>query len=368
MDYLPNNNGSNGRPVHLILDTDMGNDIDDALALAMIHALESRGECRLLGVALSKDNAYAPVYVDIINTFYSRGEIPIGVVENGVTPDDGSYARQVAELNDEGKPRYERTRAQGEYPEAVGMLRGLLADEQDASVVLVMIGFSTNLARLLESPADGVCDLNGRDLFKKKVSHVIMMAADFSDEARANPSLETREFNILKDIPSARAFIAGCPTPIIFTGLEVGCALMYPGSQTEHLYNWTPNHPVAEAYRHYRAMPYDRPSWDLTAVLQAVRPGAGYFGQSESGRAVVDDEGVVRFVPDPDGPHRYLTLIGSQQDRVIKAMVDLVTQPSKPGEVHIAARLARDPRQRPGLSAPHHGRVLTGSDKDTEST
>ena len=29
-------------PVPLIFDTDMGNDVDDALALAMLHAFESR--------------------------------------------------------------------------------------------------------------------------------------------------------------------------------------------------------------------------------------------------------------------------------------------------------------------------------------
>src|SRR5213079_580140 len=45
--------------VRLIFDTDMGNDIDDALALGVIHALESRGECRLLAVTLSKDNDFA---------------------------------------------------------------------------------------------------------------------------------------------------------------------------------------------------------------------------------------------------------------------------------------------------------------------
>ena len=35
------------QPPGVIFDTDMGNDVDDALALAMLHALESRGECRL---------------------------------------------------------------------------------------------------------------------------------------------------------------------------------------------------------------------------------------------------------------------------------------------------------------------------------
>ena len=36
------------QPVPVIFDTDMWNDVDDALALAMLHSLESRGECRLI--------------------------------------------------------------------------------------------------------------------------------------------------------------------------------------------------------------------------------------------------------------------------------------------------------------------------------
>ena len=38
--------GTGGEPVPIIFDTDMGNDIDDALALAMIHTLADRGEAR----------------------------------------------------------------------------------------------------------------------------------------------------------------------------------------------------------------------------------------------------------------------------------------------------------------------------------
>ena len=40
----------------MTFDTDLGNDVDDAMALAVIHALESRGECELLCVTLTKDN------------------------------------------------------------------------------------------------------------------------------------------------------------------------------------------------------------------------------------------------------------------------------------------------------------------------
>ena len=56
----------------------MGNDVDDALALAMLHALESRGECRLLAVTITKDNPWSAVYVDLVNTFYGRARIPVG--------------------------------------------------------------------------------------------------------------------------------------------------------------------------------------------------------------------------------------------------------------------------------------------------
>src|SRR5262245_40304943 len=77
------------KPVKLIFDTDMGNDVDDALALAMIHALQSRGECELLAVTVSKSHPLAAAFVDCINRFYGRGDIPVGLVRGGVTPEIG---------------------------------------------------------------------------------------------------------------------------------------------------------------------------------------------------------------------------------------------------------------------------------------
>jgi hypothetical protein len=67
-------------PVRLIFDTDIGNDVDDVLALGMIHALESRGQCQLLAVTITKDHPWAAEFVDAVNTFYGRGDIPIGIV------------------------------------------------------------------------------------------------------------------------------------------------------------------------------------------------------------------------------------------------------------------------------------------------
>ena len=66
-------------PVPVIFDTDICEDCDDVAALAMLHALESRGRCRLLAVTVSADHPQAGPFVDCVNTFYGRPDIPIGV-------------------------------------------------------------------------------------------------------------------------------------------------------------------------------------------------------------------------------------------------------------------------------------------------
>src|SRR5215470_17011571 len=88
---------ADANPIPVIFDTDIGNDVDDALALAMLHALESRGEARLLAVTITKDNRYAAPYIDLVNTFYGRPDIPVGMVRNGKTPEDSAMIRVPAE-------------------------------------------------------------------------------------------------------------------------------------------------------------------------------------------------------------------------------------------------------------------------------
>src|SRR3954454_10964123 len=80
-----------GQPIPLIFDTDIGNDVDDALALGVIHALMSRAECDLLAVTVTKDESLSAPFVDVINTFYGRGDVPIGVVHNGPTPEPSKF-------------------------------------------------------------------------------------------------------------------------------------------------------------------------------------------------------------------------------------------------------------------------------------
>src|SRR5664279_534131 len=303
-----------GQAIPVIFDTDMGNDVDDALALAMLHALESRGECRLVGVTVTKDNPWAAVYVDLVNTFYGRGRIPVGMVKGGVTPEN-SPAIQVPAVRRraDGTLVYPRRLASGaEAPEAVALLRRLLAAEKDGSVVIVQVGFSTNLAHLLDAPADV-------DLVKRKVKLLTVMAGNF---AQPKP-----EFNVEKDTAAARKLFDRWPGEIVASGFEIGEAMKFPAARIERDFAWAADHPVVDAYRTYMKMPYDRQTWDLTAVLYAVRPGGGYFDLSAPGRIAADDAGRTSFRQEAAGKHRYLVLPEAQRARMLECMVGLASQP-----------------------------------------
>jgi len=288
--------------VPVIFDTDMGNDIDDALALAMLHSLETRGECKIIAVTITKDNPWAAPYIDIVNTFYGRPDIPIGMVKgSGVTPDDSPMIRVPAQR---AYPHKLKTGA--DAPDAVAVLRQALAGQPDHSVVIVQVGFSTNLAHLLDDP----------ELVARKVKLLVLMAGDF---AQPNP-----EFNIKMDIPSAQKLFRDWPTPVVASGFEIGNSMLFPASSITR--DFPGDHPVADAYKNYKKFPYDRPTWDLTAALYAVRPNDGYFSLSEPGTINVGKTGVTTLLPSPGGKHRYLVMNDTQRARALEAMILLSSE------------------------------------------
>lgn len=319
---------SAAEPVRLVFDTDMGNDVDDAMALSMIHALESRGQCKLLAATLTKDNEYAVRFVDLLNTFYGRGDVPVGVVSGGVLPGEGKYLKKVATATDGGKLRYPHALLdRADVPGALKLLRKVLAEQPDGSVVMVQVGFSTNLAALLKSKPDEISPLDGKALVKRKVRVLSAMAGAYTEELRAK---RFHEFNVVRDVASARTVFGEWPTPIVASGWEIGHAIQHPARSMQDDYGYAPHHPLREAYDYYRGLANDQPTYDLTSVLYAVRPDRGYFDLSPPGRIVIEDDGFTRFDLDPGGPHRHLMVRPEQIVRVREAQAMLCSQP--PGE------------------------------------
>lgn len=311
-------------PVRLIFDTDIGNDVDDVLALGMIHSLQSRGACQLLAVTISKDSELAGPFVDAINTFYHRGTTPIGVVRPGKTPEPGKFLPMAAEM-EKGQFRYpHKLLSSKDAPEAVNLMRKLLAAESDNSVSIAQVGFSTNLARLLDTKPDASSPLNGRELVAKKVKLLSVMAGAFKT-IDGNPHY--CEYNVVQDIENCRKLAEEWPTAVVWSGFEIGIAVPYPGESIVKDYNYVVDHPVAESYRRYEAPPHNRPTWDLTSVLYAVHPDRGYFDLSPPGKILVEADGFTKFVPEAEGKHRYLILTEQQLPRVLESLVQLSSQP-----------------------------------------
>jgi hypothetical protein len=310
-------------PIPLIFDTDIGNDCDDVLAMGVIHALESRGACKLLAVTITKDHDQCAPFTDAINTFYGRGGIPIGVCRSGITPQQSRFTGLVTEKEGD-KDRYPHDLRSGkDAPDAVKVLRQVLAAQANGSVVILQVGFSTNLANLLKSMPDDISPLTGRELASKKVRLVSAMAGAFAP-VNGQPHLE---YNVTEDIASAKVLAMEWPTPIVFSGFEIGLAIPYPASSIEQDYQYVPHHPLKESYVLYEPPPHNRPTWDLTSVLFGVYPDRGYFGVSGNGTVSVDDKGLTTFSPSDNGLHRYLTVSPEQQIRVTEALVQLSSEP-----------------------------------------
>lgn len=313
------------QPEKLILDTDMGNDIDDAQALAMIHALQSRGAVELLAVTSTKDHPLSAAFIDAVNTFYGRPNIPIGVVRQGATPDEGKYLAVAGRKDRDGRPVYAHDLTSGtEAPEAVALLRKTLAAQADGSVSIAQVGFFTNLVRLIESPGDACSPLTGTDLVRAKVRQLVIMAGAF---VPIGNDRRYREYNVIKDIPAAKALAAKWPGPVIWSGFEVGIAIRYPAASIRDDYRYMEHHLIRDAYVAYCGDQGENPTWDLTTVLQLAYPNRGYFTLSEAGQVEVADDGFTTFQPRADGRHRFLKINAEQTARIREAFVQLCVTP-----------------------------------------
>jgi Inosine-uridine preferring nucleoside hydrolase len=311
-------------PARIIFDTDIGNDVDDVLALSVLHALASRHQCQLLAVTITKPDELAGPFVDALDTFYGRPDIPIGFTRAGLKNAPSKFLA-LAETRDNGQPRYpHRLRRSSDAPPATALLRQVLSRQADHSVIMVQVGYFSNLAALLDTPGDAASPLSGLQLVRQKVKFLSVMAGAFRAIEQNRNFLE---FNVTQDLPAARKVAAEWPTPIVWSGFEIGIAVPFPAVSIERDFSYVPHHPAAEAYCLYEPPPHERPTWDLTSALYAVRPDRGYFGLSAPGRVSIEADGFTRFAPEPQGRDRYLTLNAVQIPRLREALMELASQP-----------------------------------------
>ncbi len=284
--------------------------VDSLLAVALLHGLQGKSECRVAIVTVSRNSLKVAGYVDMVERFY-RGPAAVfaqvpppgmittgdgGVVSPGLTEPfakkkaDGSplFVNRVARVLDTGDPST--------------LIRNYLQAQYEKSSYFVLAGRATNLAAAL--------DFKGvKDLLKERSSHLVIAGVE----------------SFSADPAAARKVLAEWPTPVTFVPGEVGKAIPFPASAVEKDFPAnTPDHPVAAAYAAWQAMPYAAPTTALAAALYATRQKETYF-KAETGTVSVGADGKVSFVASASGKHTQLSVDPAQRDKVLAAYVELVT-------------------------------------------
>ncbi|GLR19465.1 nucleoside hydrolase [Portibacter lacus] len=274
----------------------MGPDYDDVGAIAILHALEANGECEILATVASDAHPDIAPTIEVFNTYFGRKDIPIGIAPSSA-PNFTAGNNWNEKLIDKFQPEIKNKT----YPDAVDVYRKVLSEQPDQSVTIVSVGFISNLAALLDSEPDDYSDLNGLELVEKKVKKWVAMAGSFP---------EGKEFNVFKDAPASYSTFQNWPTPILFSGFEIGSKIM-TGNKVAKEKNINKACPIQWAYE-YNLKTYakkevkNRASWDQTAVLCAVRNPSDYFYVNGPGAFLIEENGSNNWDPDTDNQHTFL--------------------------------------------------------------
>jgi len=312
---------------NIIFDTDIGDDCDDAGALALLHRLCGKGEVNLLAVTACYASPYVAGCIDAINTYYGR-KVPVGInyknkMENiGIQGDRGVYTDAICREFPNRFPA-ENYGTLLTPPDTLAVLRQSLAEAEEDSVTLVITGSLASAARLVQSQPDEISPLTGSELIRQKVNRTVIMGGRFYGTwpmpiILEDDSIVTWEWNIHLDISAAQTVCNLWPGKLIFSSYEIG---LWCVSMKEYVEKAPKDDPVRRAYEVHGSRK-GRSSWDHTAILEAVRPEQ-YWYYHPWGKITVDDEGITTWNPQEDGMHTYL-IPKYDYDMVCQTIDDLV--------------------------------------------
>jgi len=306
-------------PIKLIFDTDMDTDCDDAGAAAMLYAMADKGEVEVLATMVSSKYKWSVPAMDVINTYYNRPDMPIGSPKGKAAPTNrgSKFAEQLV------KEFPHDLLTTKDAPDALKLYRKILAKQPDSSVIILTVGYLTNLHDLLNSKADQYSSLNGMELVKKKVKRCIIMGGKYPADT------QTKVWGNFRPHPEAIINVAAnWPTLITFTG---GGDFAWAAATGIRLTETPKNNPVRRAYElFFKGTIQSRHSADPIAVYVAVRGVEPYLKLATKGYNHIFENATHEWRTSPNDPrHQHVSALakGIKSVEVIKAMEDLMVQP-----------------------------------------
>lgn len=315
-------------PLGVAFDSSLDGGVDQILALAMLFGFEGKRQIRVPSVTTSRFNLQNAAFLDLVARFFggeqagdfvvNRIPLPIGMSTAGKQSTDAPamVAAALARTRADGKPLYARGVAKlNDTADPVALIRNALSAQVDSNGAVVLAGLPANLVGLLALP-------DGREWAARKAG-VLAVAGGRFDTAAVDPVIRA-------DVSGFRTLLAAWPSRLVMAGLELNEAVPFPGSSVDTSFAWALNHPVADAYRAFKPMPYDAPTRALAATLHAVSPDEHFFQLSEPGTITVLDAGRTRFIASPAGKHHYLIAKPDQKERVQQTYVQMVAAQPPP--------------------------------------
>ena len=201
--------------IPLILDTDIGPFTDDVGAYSVLTTFAKQGLIDIRAIVASNAYEGAVGVIDALNHYTNQSNILIGI-----TKDPKAFVNKYKlgwidyVLENYPHPTYTNN---SDADDAVKVYRKVLAAAQDKSVTVLTIGHLTNMANLLRSKGDEYSSKTGKELVRAKVSQTVIMGGMFP---------RGDEYNIIHDAESAQYTTEQWPTPILFTGFEIGVNIL----------------------------------------------------------------------------------------------------------------------------------------------
>ncbi|MCW3100114.1 MAG: rihA 1 [Chthonomonadaceae bacterium] len=266
----------------IVLDTDIGDDIDDAYALALIVSLPN---AKLLGVTTTfgETQKRAELAVKLLHV-YGRDDVPV-------------YAGRVGSA----KMGRQYTWAEGfrspslKSGEAALFLKNTI-DKNPGQVTLVGIGALTNIGDLLTRFPE----------VKPKIKRIVIMggAVYLGYNNQAPPVVE---WNIKCDPPAAK-IVYGSGVPLVMAGLEVTTMMQFDAERQKRLF--AAGTPMTDALAALTNIWGNGTPTQFDAVAAAYALGYS-FSDKEERHVEVDDNGLTRIT---DGPPNVTVLIKPRKE------------------------------------------------------
>jgi purine nucleosidase len=266
----------------ILLDTDIGDDIDDAYALALIVSLPN---AKLLGVTTTFGETHkrAELAAKLLHVF-GRNDVPVYAGRVG----PAKMGRQYEWAQGFRSPSLKSG-------EAALFLKNTI-DKNPGEVTLVGIGALTNIGDLLTHYPE----------VKPKIKRIVIMggAVYLGYNNQAPPVVE---WNIKCD-PSAAKIVYGSGVPLVMAGLEVTTMMQFDGERQKRLF--AAGTPMTDALAALTNIWGGNTPTQFDCVAAAYALGYS-FSDKEERHVEVDNNGLTRIT---DGPPNVTVLIHPQKE------------------------------------------------------